>query len=72
MPQQALVLDSSQISAHESCPTIWANRDIINRDLVIIDPSDPTKIQRPSEAIAMGTLGHKYLEIYYKVLLLLK
>ncbi len=60
---QTLILDSSQISAYYECPTIWANRGIIP-----INKLDPTATNRPSEPIAAGSLGHKYLEIYYTVL----
>ena len=56
---QTLILDSSQISAHEECPTIWANRG-----LIAIDRNAPSG-SVIGEAMAMGTLGHKYLEIYY-------
>ncbi len=57
---QTLILDSSQISAWFSCPTEWANRG-----LVAIDKMHPEATLRPSDALAMGSLIHKYLEIYY-------
>lgn len=54
---QTLILDSSQISAHEECPQEWANRGLVQVDFAKV-----------GEAMAAGTLGHKYLEIYYTVL----
>ncbi len=57
---QTLILDSSQISAWFECPTEWANRG-----LVAIDKKDPSKTLQPGAAMAMGSLGHKYLELYY-------
>lgn len=59
MSLQTLILDSSQIAANFSCPTEWANRGLI-------------QVGQPnvSEAAAAGTLGHKYLEIYYTQLAL--
>lgn len=60
---QTLILDSSQIAANFSCPTEWANRG-----LVAIDKAHPENTFRPSDSAAAGTLGHKYLEIYYSAL----
>lgn len=54
---QTLILDSSQISAHEECPTEWSNRGLISIDFAKV-----------GEAMAAGSLGHKYLEIYYDTL----
>jgi hypothetical protein len=60
---QTLILDSSQISAWFECPTIWANRGLIQ-----INKRDPAATNRPPDKMAAGSLGHKYLEIYYDTL----
>ncbi len=57
---QTLILDSSQISNWLSCPQSWANRGLIQ-----INKSCPEETLRPGDALAAGSLGHKYLEIYY-------
>lgn len=57
---QTLILDSSQISAWFECPTEWSLRGFVP-----INKLDPSKTLRPGDAMAMGSLGHKYLEIYY-------
>jgi hypothetical protein len=57
---QTLILDSSQISAWFECPQMWANRG-----LIAINKKDPAATNAPSDAISMGNLGHKYLELYY-------
>jgi len=57
---QTLILDSSQISNWLSCPQSWANRG-----LIAINKKDPEETLRPGDALAAGSLGHKYLEIYY-------
>lgn len=58
--KQSLVLDSSQISTFLDCPQQWDY--CYNESLVTIGEAVSTK----SSAMAMGTLIHKYLEIYYK------
>jgi hypothetical protein len=60
---QTLILDSSQISNWFECPQMWANRG-----LIAINKKDPAATNEPSDAIAMGNLGHKYLELYYSKL----
>jgi PD-(D/E)XK nuclease superfamily len=60
---QTLILDSSQIAAHESCPTEWSNRGLIQ-----INKANPAETLRPGDPLAAGSLGHKYLEIYYSEL----
>lgn len=54
--KQTLILDSSQIDTYLTCPQLW--RMSYKESLTKTDLSD-------KEAIAMGTLGHKWLEIYY-------
>jgi hypothetical protein len=39
---------------------MWSQRGLIQ-----INKKDPTETFRPSDALAAGSLGHKYLEIYY-------
>ena len=60
---QTLILDSSQISNWLSCPQSWANRGLIS-----INKQNPEETLRPGDALAAGSLGHKYLEIYYSEL----
>ena len=62
-PRQTLILDSSQLSQYFSCAENWNLGS--QQNLVAIDKRDPSSTQVPSEAITMGSLGHKYLEIYY-------
>ncbi len=62
---QTLILDSSQISAWFECPTEWSLRGFVQ-----IDKKNPSETLRPGAAMAMGSLGHKYLEIYYTQLAL--
>lgn len=57
---QTLILDSSQISNALSCEQSWANRGLIQ-----INKLNPAETLRPGDALAAGSLGHKYLEIYY-------
>ncbi len=57
---QTLILDSSQISNALSCLQSWANRG-----LIAINKKCPEETLRPGDALAAGSLGHKYLEIYY-------
>ena len=60
-----LILDSSQISNLWGCQERWNNRD-----LVLINKLNPEDTHKPSDAISMGTLGHKLLEIYYTAICL--
>jgi PD-(D/E)XK nuclease superfamily len=55
--KQTLILDSSQIDTYLTCPQLWRNS--YKDSLTKTDLSD-------KEAIAMGTLGHKWLEFYYQ------
>lgn len=58
MPKQILILDSTQIDAYLTCPQLWQYGQ----------KERLTPMGGPStgEAMAMGTYGHKLLEIYYK------
>jgi hypothetical protein len=60
---QTLIMDSSQLSNWHGCHQEWAFRGLVQ-----INKKDPAETLRPSEAIAAGSLGHKYLEIYYATL----
>lgn len=60
MPKKILILDSSQISTFLECERMWDYN--YRQSLVTIQQAETTK----SSAIAMGTYGHKLLEIYYK------
>lgn len=58
MPKQIIIADSSSIEAHEQCPQLY---DFAYRQsLVQIGEAEE------KEAITMGTLGHKWLEIFNK------
>lgn len=65
MSKQILVLDSSQISTFLECPQKQEYRYAQN--LVPIDPSTGSAVG-VSDKIQAGTLGHRYLEIYYNIL----
>lgn len=54
--KQTLVLDSTQIDTFYTCPTMW--------DLSY--SQNLTITEEEKDAIAMGTLGHKWLELYYR------
>ena len=54
--KQTLILDSSQISTYGECPTLWK--------LTYQESLEPS-IGEAKDAIAMGTLGHKWLEMFY-------
>jgi hypothetical protein len=54
--KQTLILDSSQIDTFLGCPTQWNLSYRENRTL---------QDMNEKEAIAYGTLGHKWLELYY-------
>lgn len=58
MYKKTLILDSSQIDAFLTCPQLW--------EYGYKDRLAPISAAKTSEAMAMGTLGHKFLEIYYK------
>lgn len=57
-----LVLDSSQISVLMDCEERWRLLQI--EQIIRIDPFNPLETLRPSDAISMGLLFHKLLEIY--------
>lgn len=57
MSKTILILDSSQIDAFLTCPSIWDYQ--YRQRLIKADRAGNTPMD-------MGTLGHKYLEIYYK------
>lgn len=63
MTKQTLLLDSSQISTFYECAQKW--NLYYNNNLTLINKKDPSLTFQPSDAIAAGSLGHKYLEIYY-------
>lgn len=65
---QALVMDSSQLTTWCGCSREWSY--VNGENLIAI--ADPTATGKPSEAAAAGTLGHKYLEIYYTELAITK
>ncbi len=58
MPKQTLILDSTQIDAFLTCPQLW---NYGQKQRLTPCTGAPT-----GEAMLMGTLGHKYLELYYK------
>jgi len=58
MPKQTLILDSTQIDAFLTCPQLW---DYGQKQRLSPAAGAPT-----SEAMLMGTYGHKLLELYYK------
>lgn len=61
--KQTLILDSSQISTFCECSQKWEYQQ--QEQLVRLNLANPELSNRPSEAIAAGSLGHKYLELYY-------
>lgn len=61
--RQTVVLDSSQISTWLECHEKHRLESV--EHLVHINERDPADSNRPNDAIAAGSLGHKYLEIYY-------
>jgi len=56
MKKQTIILDSSQIDTFLTCPSQW---DFGYRQNLTLTDADE------KEAIAAGTFGHKWLEIYY-------
>ena len=66
MSRQTLVLDSSQISTLLECEERWRLEQ--QEQLIHINKSCPAETNRPNDPIAAGSLGHKYLEIYYRTL----
>lgn len=63
MNKQTLIRDSSQLSTWLECPEKWHNEQV--EQLIHINEKNPADSNRPNDAIAAGSLGHKYLEIYY-------
>lgn len=57
MSKTILILDSSQIDAFLTCPSLWDYQ--YRKRLIKADRAGNTPMD-------MGTAGHKYLEIYYK------
>jgi hypothetical protein len=57
MSKLTLVADSSQISHFLECPTLWNLGD-----KECLAPA----LAEPNEPMLMGTLGHKFLDIFYK------
>ncbi len=76
MSKQTLILDSSQLSVLGECEERWRlenqeNLIHIRKDLAAPGMSAETlslESNRPNDPIAAGSLGHKYLEIYYRSL----
>lgn len=66
MPPQTLVLDSSQLSTLLECEERWRLENAEN--LIHINKTHPEETNRPNDLIAAGSLGHKYLELYYRTL----
>lgn len=66
MSKQTLILDSSQISSEYECHQKW--NYYYQDNLIAINKQDTSLTLLPSDAIAAGSLGHKYLEIYYTML----
>lgn len=64
--RQTLILDSSQLSAWFECPE--KHNLEYQQSLVQINQNNPELTHQVPDKIAVGTLGHKYLEIYYKTL----
>lgn len=56
MPKQTLILDSTQIDSFYECPSLWNFR--FRENLTASEAEE-------KDAIAMGTLGHKWMERYY-------
>jgi hypothetical protein len=54
--KQTLILDSTQIDTYYTCPELWNFG--YRQSLTLSDAEE-------KDAIAKGTLGHKWLEIYY-------
>jgi hypothetical protein len=53
-----LALDSTQIDAYKTCPTLWNQSHNLSLQLIT-----PWLFNRP---MTMGTLGHAYLENFYR------
>lgn len=66
MPQQIVIADSSQLSQWVDCAQNWNYGSA--QHLIAINKQDPSETLRPGDALAAGSLGHKYLEIYYSTL----
>lgn len=60
MNKQALILDSTQIDAYLTCPQLWFYG---HKERLTPAMGYPT-----GDAMSMGTLGHKFLELYYKAM----
>jgi len=56
MPKQIVILDSTQIDAYCTCPSLW---NYEYNENVVLD-------SETKDDIKMGTLGHKWLEIFYR------
>lgn len=61
MPKTTLILDSTQIDAFLTCPQMWKYGHDER-----LHPIPREGQKDTGEAMAMGTLGHKFLELYYK------
>jgi len=66
MARQTLIFDSSQLSTLLECEQKHAYE--YTESLTEINLKDPALTFQVPDKIAAGTLGHKYLEIYYKTL----
>lgn len=66
MPKQVLIFDSTQLSAISECEQKHDYEFI--QSLVAINKNNPDLTFQVPDKIAAGSLGHKYLEIYYRAL----
>lgn len=66
MSQQVVIRDSTQITKFLECEQ--AHNYEFTQSLVQINFNNPALTHRVPDKIAAGTLGHKYLEIYYREL----
>lgn len=66
MARQILIYDSTQLSTIFECSQKHDYE--YGQSLVQINQQNPELTHRVPDKISAGTLGHKYLEIYYKIL----
>lgn len=62
-----ITVDSTQIAHYLDCPQLWDYSDRQRLEPYVISAAgELVQIKEPSQAIAIGTYGHKLMEIYYK------
>lgn len=66
MARQVVIMDSTQLSTFFECEQ--KNDYEHTQSLVQINHANPALTFQVPDKIAAGSLGHKYLEIYYKIL----